>query len=144
MKFLKELLLNSEEHICEESHICSFRLLNFNYQICLIDEANVSIVSNGLDKLLETKEEGFFKRTTNSVIQTLKNPIVAGIATVWALDSYKKFKNKLHNTVRFYAKSYEKKIYEKIIEDLMKTGHYKKIKSEYSSDGYMWELQRKG
>jgi hypothetical protein len=66
--------------------------------------------------------------------------MVAGFA-VDALSTY--FKNKNYTT-KFYAKDItERSFYRKMVEQLMKTGHYKIKKQGYENgSGYTWELQR--
>lgn len=75
----------------------------------------------------------------------IMNPLIAGGAALLAMSAYDNYKkNKLYTT-RFYAKtSQEMSFYDKIVKDLMKTGHYKLVKSKYISGGKLWELKRTG
>lgn len=78
------------------------------------------------------------------VVQELitSNPLVAGFATYWAVDAYRKSqKKKRRNTTTIYAKNpIDKKLYQRIVDDLLKTGHYKLVKSHYSEGGFEWVL----
>ena len=70
---------------------------------------------------------------------------MVGLAAGWAASALKKYKQNKRNTMTFFAKGgQEKKLYQGIVDDLMKTGHYKKIRDKYESGGYLWVLKKKG
>ena len=71
------------------------------------------------------------------------NAAMVGIAAGWALSSLKKYKQNKRNTMTFFAKDYkERKLYTTIVNDLMKTGNYKKVRDKYESGGYLWVLKK--
>lgn len=71
------------------------------------------------------------------------HPFITGVIAGFAVDALSKyFKNKKYTT-KFYAKDItERTFYRKMVEQLMKTGHYKIKKQGYEDSGYTWELQR--
>jgi len=72
------------------------------------------------------------------------NPGLAGLAAGLAVAGISAYNRNKRNTVRLFAKDYkEREMYKKIINDLMKTGQYKKTREKYAQGGYMWELKRK-
>lgn len=73
-----------------------------------------------------------------------KHPFITGVAALWAYNAVKKYTQNKKYTTRFFAKTTEdKRLYDKIVSDLMKTGHYKLVSSKYVDGGKIWELQRK-
>jgi hypothetical protein len=44
----------------------------------------------------------------------------------------------------FASTPWERYYYKKIVDDLMKTGQYKKMKEKYISNGYVWVLKKRG
>lgn len=73
-----------------------------------------------------------------------KNPVLSGIAAGIAITALANYQKNKRNTIRFYASDpMEKRFYKKMIDDLLKTGNYRKIRSKYVSGGYMWILKRK-
>jgi len=74
-----------------------------------------------------------------------RNPGLAIGAAAMAMSAYSKYKKNKKYTTRLFAKTpEEKKLYKAIINDLMKTGHYKKVREKYVDGGIMWELKRTG
>lgn len=117
--------------------------------ITVINEIEYSIT-------METIEEGikqFNLQTKASPIEKIvggtkelikKHPVVSTMAALWAANAVSKYYKNKKYTTRFFAKTYEdRKLYDRIIKDLMASGHYKLVKSKYVDGGYMWELQRK-
>jgi hypothetical protein len=69
---------------------------------------------------------------------------MVGLAAGWALDSLKKYNRNKRTTTTFFAKDMqERKLYQGIVDDLMKTGHYKKTHEKYAKGGKIWVLKRK-
>ena len=72
------------------------------------------------------------------------NPFLTGMVASMATDALKKYHSNKRLTTRFYAKSQpDRKLYTKVVADLMATGHYKKVRQRMVDGGIMWELQRK-
>lgn len=73
-----------------------------------------------------------------------KNPVLTAIAASVAVTALANYRTNKKNTIKFYASDpTEKRFYQKMIDDLMKTGYYKIVKSKYVSGGYSWLLKRK-
>ena len=73
-----------------------------------------------------------------------KHPIMTGLAALWVNSAIQKYKQNKRYTTRFFAKTHEERtLYKKIVDDLMRTGHYKIVKSQYVDGGHMWELRRR-
>ena len=67
--------------------------------------------------------------------------MAAGMLAVAGISAYNKNKR---NTVRLFAKGpQERRLYQGIVNDLMKTGHYQKKREKSVPGGYLWELKRK-
>lgn len=72
------------------------------------------------------------------------NPGLAALAGGLAVAGFLGYQRNKRNTVRLFAKDYrERQMYKKIVDDLMRTGGYKKVKEKHASGGYMWELKRR-
>lgn len=71
------------------------------------------------------------------------NPFVAGLTTLVAANAIQKYNQNKRYTTKFFAKTpEEKKLYDNIIRDLMATGNYKLIKTQYVDGGKLWVLKR--
>ena len=91
------------------------------------------------------KKGGLVRGLARTAVGLAKNPVVVGMAAGMAIDAYQNYKRNKRYTTRFYAKDMqERRLYQKIVDDLMRTGQYKKVREKYVSGGYMWELKRKG
>lgn len=85
----------------------------------------------GMDKAVEFTKSFF------------KNPGAVAVTALWAADALKRYNKNKRYTTNFFSKTpREKQFHEKIVQDLMKTGHYKMVKSTYVDGGYLWVLQR--
>lgn len=72
------------------------------------------------------------------------HPILTGAMGLYAYDAIKKYRHNKKYVAQFYAaKPEEKTFYKKMVDDLMRTGHYYKVKEQFVDGGYLWELQRK-
>lgn len=73
----------------------------------------------------------------------ITNPVVSGIAIGYAVDAYSTYQKNKHRTTKLFAKfPSEKPFYEKMVKELMKTGHYKLISTKSVEGGTLWELRR--
>ena len=69
---------------------------------------------------------------------------MVGLAGAWAVDAIQKYRKNKRNTMTFFTKDQqEKKLYQSIVDDLMKTGNYKKVKQSYVDGGHLWVLKKK-
>lgn len=72
------------------------------------------------------------------------NPGLAALGAGLAVAGIAAYNKNKRNTMRLYARDYkERQMYKKIVDDLMKTGGYKKVKEKYAGGGYMWELKKR-
>ena len=74
-----------------------------------------------------------------------KNPVITGVAVgvgINALDNYKANKRL---TTRFFAtNATERRLYQKVADDLVKTGNYTMMKDgKRIKSGWLWELKRR-
>ena len=87
---------------------------------------------------------GIVKQTLRKGAAAMKsNPGLAALAAGLATASYTAYNRNKRNHMRLFAKGQkERQMYKKIVDDLMKTGGYKKVREKYVSGGYLWELKR--
>ncbi len=72
------------------------------------------------------------------------NPGLAALGAGLAVASYTAYSRNKRNTLRLFAKHYrEKKVYQKMVDDLMKSGGYKKIREKRVGGGWFWELKKR-
>lgn len=72
------------------------------------------------------------------------NPGLAALGAGLAVASYTAYTKNKRNSMRLFASNMrEKKMYQTIINDLMKTGGYKKIKERRVGGGWLWELKKR-
>jgi hypothetical protein len=68
---------------------------------------------------------------------------LAGLTVGMAVDAFKKYKRNKRTTTTFYAKdTQERTLYKDIVNTLMQTGKFKKVKEQYIDGGYLWVLQK--
>jgi len=89
------------------------------------------------------KRGGVLSKAGKGLLKFAKNPIVAGLAAGYAIDAYGKYKKNKRMTTHFFARgTQEKKMYKEIVDTLMKTGKYRKVREKYVDGGYLWELKK--
>ena len=67
--------------------------------------------------------------------------MAAGMLAVAGISTYNKNKR---NTVRLFAKGpQERRLSHGHVNDILKTGHYRKKREKSVSGGYLWDLKRK-
>lgn len=72
-----------------------------------------------------------------------KNPLMVAAMAAMATSAIHKYKQNKRLTTQFFAKTTkDRRFYEALVNDLMKTGHYKKIKQRYVDGGVLWVLRR--
>ena len=95
--------------------------------------------------LEEGKQKGIVGRVVKGAGALFSNPFVAGMTALWAADALKKYKKNKRMTTHFFAKTTEeKKLYDKIVNDLMATGSYKLVNTKFVDGGKLWTLKRSG
>lgn len=87
---------------------------------------------------------GIVKQSLRKGAAALKaNPGLAALSAGLAVASYTAYTKNKRNTMRLFAKGHkERQLYKKVIDDLMKTGSYKKVREKYTDGGYLWVLKR--
>lgn len=72
------------------------------------------------------------------------NPGLAALSAGLAVASYTAYSKNKRNHIKLFASNMrEKKMYQTIVNDLMKSGGYKKIKEKRVGGGWLWELKKK-
>ena len=73
------------------------------------------------------------------------HPMMVGAIAGYAGDALRKYKKNKRNTITFYTKDmHEKIIYKDMVDQLMKSGKYRKEKETYIDGGYLFVLKRLG
>lgn len=116
--------------------------------ICLtITESNLNE-----NRVLDISFGSTPKQSTKSVMAAVgkeawnffKNPIVAGLTVGWALNKLDDYNRTKRDTIKFYAKTGEEKVfYKKMVDEMLSTGKYTLINSKNVSGAYSWTLKRK-
>lgn len=98
------------------------------------DVVTIEVMTEGLLTAIASKAFGFAKA----------HPFITTLTGLYAADAWKKYKDKINKTVKFYAKDKsEKKGMEPVVAQMTKHG-YKIVHQAYKgSDGYEWELVQK-
>jgi len=89
---------------------------------------------------------GFLSNMGRYAMKAAKNhPFIAGAMAAMAVDALVKYQRNKKLTTTFYAKDMkERMVYQKMVDDMVKTGKYRLMRSKYDSGGYMWIVKRKG
>lgn len=94
---------------------------------------------------------GFAQNTRGGVVtgvakgalKFISNPVVAALAAGYAVNAFQTYQKNKRLTTQFYARdTQERKLYQDIVDTLMKTGRYRKVKEKYVDGGYMWVLKK--
>lgn len=95
--------------------------------------------------VLKPERGGRIERSLRKGVAAIKsNPTLAALGASYALSSLINYNRNQRKMVRMFAKDYqERKDYQEIIDTLMKTGKYHKVKEKNVDGGYYWELKRK-
>ena len=99
--------------------------------------------------LYEKKADMYsFKTTAKNAVTSFKSfikeyPFLSGIAMAVGMDAIDSYKGSKRLITRFFAQTaVERKLYKKIADDLVSTGHYKLIKTKRIKGGTLYELKR--
>ena len=93
----------------------------------------------------EPMTEGILANIAMGVTSFAKaHPFITTLTGLYAYDAWKKYKDKINKTVKFYAKDKnEKKGMEPVVAQMSKSG-YKIVTQGYKgAEGYEWELVKK-
>ena len=100
-----------------------------------------------LDETISVRNSGggLVNRSLRKGAAALKsNPDLAALGAGLTTASYTAYSRNRLNHVRLFAKTQrERKIYLTMINDLMKTGGYRKIRERRVGGGWLWELKKK-
>jgi len=107
-----------------------------------VEQMNESTMKVGILQtaggVIKKGAQGFGKFANN-------HPFITGAMAAYGIDALKKYKKNKRNTIKFYTKDLrEKQLYKDMIEQLMKSGKYRKEKETYVDGGYLFVLKRLG
>lgn len=101
-------------------------------------------ISDNAVEMSLSEPGGIVKNKYSAALKLLSNPLLAALAATYVSSAYNNYVKNKRYTTHFIAKnSQEKQFYTKVVNDLMKTGHYRRVKQTYVDGGTMWVLQRK-
>lgn len=101
------------------------------------------IISEGMARFVQSSKGGVLRGAAKSALNFVTNPVVAGLAAGYAIDAYAKYKRNKRTTTSFFAKGMqERKLYQEIVDTLMKTGKFKKTHEKHVDGGILWVLKR--
>jgi hypothetical protein len=76
-------------------------------------------------------------------VAALGNPHLMGAVAALSVSAIQQYNKNKRNMTRFFARSkQEERFYSKVVDDLMKSGHYRKVNMKYVEGGMLWELER--
>lgn len=120
-----------------EDNACKTTIAGHTVQISVELNEDVAKINFGAAK------PGVVSKLSGIAKSFFTNPFAVGVGALWAVDAIQRYEKNKRYTTHFYAKTaQEKQFHQKIVDDLMKTGHYKLIKSAYVDGGHLWVLQR--
>ena len=103
------------------------------------------VIEEGMARFTQPSRGGVLRKGAKGALKFISNPVVAGIAAGLAVDAYGKYKRNKRTTTTFFAKDMpERRLYQSIVNDLMKTGKYKKTHEKFVDGGILWVLKRIG
>lgn len=137
MNFLDDL-----KHDADRIKLESFEIL-WNGEL---DGEQYALIAEGTKiGFAQNTRGGIVRKAAKGALKFISNPVVAGMAAGYAIDAISKYqRNKRHTTSFFARDAKERTFYQGVVNDLMATGKYKKVKEKYAEGGYMWVLQKVG
>lgn len=95
--------------------------------------------------VIKPERGGRVERALRKGVDAVKsNPLLASLGASYALSSLINYNRNQRKLFRLFAKDYqERQEYQEIINTLMRTGKYHKVKEKYVDGGYYWELKRR-
>lgn len=108
-------------------------------------ESCALIINEAGSVFVKNSRGGLLSQSLRKGAAALKsNPGLAALGAGLAVASYTAYSKNKRNHLRLFAKDYrEKKMYKMIVNDLMKSGGYKKIREKRAGGGWLWELKKK-
>lgn len=109
------------------------------------DDVEYSVVIECLEEGMGTLSFGKSKggKLASAGLQAMGNPKLAGFATAMAINAISQYNKNKRNITRFFAKNRkDEDFYDKVVDDLMKSGNYRKAKTKRINGGKLWELER--
>jgi hypothetical protein len=99
-------------------------------------------IEEGVQKMAFGKSKG--GKMIGSGLAAMGNPKLAGMMAGLAVAAFKKHQQNRRNITRFYAKgSRDEQFYDKVVDDLMASNNYRKVKKQrITGGGVLWELER--
>jgi hypothetical protein len=101
------------------------------------------VIEEGVARFAQSSKGGVLRGAAQGALKFISNPVVAGMAAGYAIDAYAKYKRNKRTTTTFFAKDMqERKLYQEIVNTLMKTGKFKKTHEKHVDGGILWVLKR--
>ena len=109
------------------------------------DERCTLVVNEAGSVFVRNSRGGLLSQSLRKGAAAIKaNPGLAALGAGLAVASYTAYSKNRRNHIRLFAKDYrEKKMYKTIVNDLMKSGGYKKVREKRAGGGWLWELKKK-
>lgn len=110
-----------------------------------INGDHLELVTINENTFIRPSKGGIVSQTLRKGAAAIKsNPGLAALSAGFAVASYTAYTRNKRNNLRLFAKDYrEKKMYQTIVNDLMKSGGYKKIREKRTGGGWLWELKKR-
>ena len=148
--------IDNDEMITVKTHNINQNLANlFKFKLTddaetrktLWEDENVEVYAlvteDTMNTYVQNKKGGFVKNISKGAKSLFTNPFAATGIALGVTDAIKRYRKNKRLTTRFYASdTTEKRFYEKLIDDLLKTGNYTLVKTEYVDSTWIFELKR--
>jgi len=114
------------------------------------DEIVVYVVDNPLTEAMQVgfgqKKGGMIQKSLQGIGKFAKaHPWISSALALYAVDAVKNYKKNKRKTITFYTQDVvEKKLYSEIVDTLMTSGKYRKVKNTFVDGGWLWELKKLG
>lgn len=108
-------------------------------------DENLTVVVNEQQFFIRPSAGGMLsKALRKGALAVGANPGLAALGAGLAVAAIAGYQKNKRNTMRLFAKDQrERTLYKQVVNDLMKSGGYKKVKEKHVGGGYLWELKRK-
>ena len=126
------------------------KLKDINTLEVILEKANICLYVQD-NPITESMNVGFGQKKGGIIAKGLQgigkfantHPWITATMAMYALDASKTYKKNKRKTITFYSKdSQERKMYRDIVDTLMSTGKYKKVKNTALDGGWLWELKK--
>lgn len=96
------------------------------------------------DARFELITEVVQKTASAKLLKWTDDPFTVGFASYWTSNALQQYmRNKRFTATIVANKIQDRRLYGKIVDDLMKSGHYKLIRNHNVPGGIIWQLQLK-